>query len=91
MIVCSGKLGRLSLEDAAFAGWLAHRLTSNGFELDDAAARCAARIAPRDSTEIRAVLEGSAHGRYLRALGGEFLRDVGRCAELDTIERAFEL
>ena len=40
---------------------------------------------------VRTALESSSHGRYLRSLGGEFLRDVERCAEIDALDRAFEV
>src|SRR5204862_3044817 len=36
-IVCSGKLGRFSLEDAAFAGWLTRELRARAFEPQGAA------------------------------------------------------
>lgn len=90
-IVCSGKLGRFSLEDAAYAGWLCRALEERGAVRAGAAADFAVRVAPRDAVGVRGILEGSSHGRYLRALGGEFLRDVSRCAELDVVDRAFEI
>ena len=90
-IVCSGKLGRFSLEDAAFAGWLCRALAERGAEIEGAAARFTMRTAPRDASEVRRVLEGASHGRYLIGLGGEFRRDVARCAEIDALDRAFEI
>ena len=89
-IVCAGKLGEFALEDAACAGWLCARLEARGATLAGAAAALARRIAPRDPAEVRAVLQGCAHGRTLRALGSEFARDVDRCADVDVIDRAFE-
>jgi 2-phosphosulfolactate phosphatase len=86
--VCAGKLGRPSLEDTAFAGWLCARLAGRGAQLDPAA-RMAARLAPRDDFDVRALVEGSSHGRYLRALGGEFARDVAFAAGVDRLDRAF--
>jgi phosphosulfolactate phosphohydrolase-like enzyme len=35
-------------------------------------------------------VQGASHGRYLRALGPDFARDVEFCAGLDTITEAFE-
>ena len=40
---------------------------------------------------MRALVQGSAHGRYLRSLGPEYARDVEFCAGLDTVGEAFEL
>jgi len=91
VIVCAGKLGRFALEDAAFAGWLARDLERDGARLEGAAAHLARALAPDDAAGIRAALEGSAHGRVLWGYGGEFRRDVARCAELDTIDRSFEV
>ena len=90
-IVCAGKLGGFALEDAAFAGWLARDLEREGARLDGAAARLAVALAPDGAAGVRAVLEGSEHGRVLASYGGEFRRDVARCAALDTVDRAFEI
>jgi 2-phosphosulfolactate phosphatase len=89
-VVCSGKLGSYALEDAAFAGWLVERLSARGARAAGAAAAFARRTAPRDAADVRAVVQGSSHGRYLRALGPEYARDVEFCAALDTIRQAFE-
>ncbi len=91
VIVCAGRLERFSLEDALFAGWLCARLEARGATLEGAAARLARALAPRDAAEVRALVEGSSHGRYLRSLGPEFAADVEFCARLDAIDRAFEL
>lgn len=90
-IVCAGKLGRFALEDAACAGWLCARLAARGAALDGPAARLAAAAAPRDAAAALALVEGSAHGRTLRALGPEFAADVAFCARLDVYARAFEV
>jgi 2-phosphosulfolactate phosphatase len=89
VIVCAGKLGRVSLEDLGFAGWLCAGLAARGARLDGAAARLAAALAPADAFAVRALVEGASHGRYLRSLGGGFARDVAFCAGLDRIDRAF--
>jgi 2-phosphosulfolactate phosphatase len=91
VVVCAGKLGRLSLEDAAFAGWLCERLGERGARLEGAAAALAASLAPRDRLETRALVQGSSHGRYLRSLGPDFAADVELAAELDALPRAFSL
>jgi 2-phosphosulfolactate phosphatase len=89
-VVCSGKLGGYALEDAALAGWLVERLAARGARVRGAAAGFARRTAPCDAAEVRALVQGAAHGRYLRSLGPEFARDVEFCAGLDTISQAFE-
>jgi 2-phosphosulfolactate phosphatase len=89
-IVCAGKLGAFALEDAACAGLLCRRLEERGARCEDPGARLAAALAPVDAIEVRSLVEGAAHARYLRSLGPTFARDVARCAELDTIDQAFE-
>jgi 2-phosphosulfolactate phosphatase len=91
LIICSGKLGRFSLEDAACAGAIAVRLRALGARPLGAEARLVETLAPRDAEETRAIVQGCSHGRYLRRLGPEFARDVEACAELDTIAEAFEV
>lgn len=91
VIVCAGKLGRFALEDAACAGLLVERLVSAGASAEGPAARLALSLAPRSASEVRGIVEGSSHGRYLRRLGPAFARDVGCCAELDSVGAAFEL
>jgi 2-phosphosulfolactate phosphatase len=86
-IVCAGKLGQFSMEDAACAGFLCARLAEHGATLDGAAARLALSLAPRDRDEVRAVTEGSDHGRYLASLGPEFARDVAFSGTLDQLPR----
>jgi 2-phosphosulfolactate phosphatase len=88
-IVCAGKLGRTSLEDAGFAGWLCRRLEAGGARLENDAARFAVSLAPRDAGDTLALVEGSSHGRYLRSLGGEFARDVRFAAALNSLSQVF--
>ena len=89
-LVCAGKLGGFALEDAALAGWLALRLEERGARLEGSAARFVRPLAPRDAGEVRALVQGAEHGRYLRGLGPEYAADVEVCAGLDTLDRAFE-
>jgi 2-phosphosulfolactate phosphatase len=91
LLVCAGKLGRFSLEDAAFAGWLGAALESRGATLEGEAARLARSLAPATADEVHALVQGASHARYLRRMGAEFAKDVEFCARLDTIDRAFEL
>jgi 2-phosphosulfolactate phosphatase len=91
VLVCAGKAGGFALEDAACAGLLCARLVAGGATLDGAAARLALTLAPADAAEVRTVVEGAAHGRYLRQLGPEYARDVDFCAGLDRLDQAFEI
>ena len=91
LLACAGKLGTFALEDAALAGWICERLAADGARLEGAAARFVRSLAPRDAAGVRALVQGSAHGRYLRSLGLEYARDVEFCAGLDTISQAFEV
>lgn len=90
-IVCAGKLGRFSLEDTLLAGWLCARLVEAGAALAGPEARMALALAPRDAGEVRALVQGASHGRYLRTLGPEYAADVDYCCQLDSIGRVFEL
>jgi len=89
-LACAGKEGRFALEDAACAGWLCGVLAERGARIEGEGARLAAALAPHDAAAIRALLQGSAHGRTLRALGPAFARDVEFCADLDRIGRVFD-
>ncbi len=91
VIVCAGKLGRFSLEDAACAGLLLARLETHGTVAADSAARLARALAPGDAAEVRALVQGASHARDLAAMGSAYARDLEFCAGLDTIDRAFEL
>ncbi len=91
VIVCAGKEGRFALEDAACAGLLVRRLRGHGGRPEGANASLVERIAPSNADEVRTLVEGAAHALYLRSLGPEFVRDVAFCAQLDTIDRAFEV
>jgi 2-phosphosulfolactate phosphatase len=90
-IVCAGKLGRFSLEDAACAGLLLARLEARGAAADGPAARLARALAPADAAATRALVAGAAHARDLVAMGGAYVRDLVFCAGLDTVDGAFEL
>lgn len=90
-IVCSGKLGGLSLEDTACAGYLAMRLRERGARIEGEAASVACALAPEDPAAVRALVQGASHARYLRSLGGFFARDVEAAATLDTFDTAYEV
>lgn len=91
VIVCAGKLGGFAIEDAACAGLLCERLERRGARLEGSSAALARCLAPHDASDTRALVQGAAHGRYLRWLGPDFARDVEFCADLDAIDRAFEI
>lgn len=90
-IVCAGKLGGFSVEDACCAGLLVARLAQRGAVAGNAAARFARSLAPSDAADVRALVEGSAHARYLNSMGEPFARDVELCARLDSGDRAFAI
>jgi 2-phosphosulfolactate phosphatase len=87
-LVCAGKLGRFALEDAACAGALAVRLAARGATLGNDAARLAASLSPGSPGEVRALVEGCDHGRWLAGLGTSFAADVTACATLDALREA---
>jgi 2-phosphosulfolactate phosphatase len=91
VVICAGKLGGFCIEDAAFAGWLVRALSPAGFEPKGAGARLALNLAPGDAAEVAAIVSGSAHGRYLSALGPEFRRDVEICSKLDVLDSVRDL
>jgi 2-phosphosulfolactate phosphatase len=91
VIVCAGSSGRFAIEDAACAGLLCERLAARGATLEGDAAALARSLAPRDARETHALVQGSSHGRELRELGPSFARDVEFCAQLDALDRAFEV
>jgi 2-phosphosulfolactate phosphatase len=91
VIVCAGKLGGFALEDAACAGLLVERLVAQGARTQGEGADLARKLAPADAAEVRALVQGASHGRYLRALGPEFARDVDFCADLDALDEAYEI
>ena len=83
-IVCAGRNGRFSLEDAACAGALIHHLTrtKENLELNDAAVL--ARDYHREhGLPPEAVLRRCGHGRYLIDQG--FEEDIPLCAAIDSV------
>lgn len=91
LLVCAGKLGRFSLEDAVFAGWVCAALEARGAACDGPTARFVRGLAPTAPGDIRALIQGASHARYLRRLGPEFARDIEFCATLDEVPQAFEI
>jgi 2-phosphosulfolactate phosphatase len=83
-VVCAGRVGRFSLEDAACAGAFARHLAERaaGLSLNDAAEMAAEydRVHGRDPERI---LRRSEHGRYLIELG--FEEDLPVCAAVDQV------
>jgi 2-phosphosulfolactate phosphatase len=89
LVVCAGKEGGFSLEDAAFAGWLCLGLVARGGCAEGPEAAMARTLAPRDRGAVLALLQGAAQGRHLRTLGADYARDLEWCARLDAVPRAF--
>jgi 2-phosphosulfolactate phosphatase len=82
-LVCAGKLGGFALEDAACAGAIAARLAARGATLANDPARLVCALAPADAAEVRTLVRGCDHGRWLAGLGASFAADVAFCATLD--------
>jgi 2-phosphosulfolactate phosphatase len=84
IILCAGKQGRFSLEDAVCSGMLLSGLQSkfeNACELNDSAV--AAEVLLRKyAKRIKALLRNCDHGRYLTEIG--FGKDLAFCAEVDS-------
>lgn len=91
LVLCAGRLGRFSIEDAACAGLLVERWAVRGATLDGDGARLARQLAPRDAAAVQALVEGASHGRYLRSLGPVFAADVESCARLDQLATVAEV
>lgn len=83
-IVCAGRVGRFSLEDAACAGALARRLADRaaGLVVNDAA-EMAAEYDRTHGADPEGILRRSEHGRYLIELG--FEEDLPVCAAVDQV------
>jgi 2-phosphosulfolactate phosphatase len=86
-IVCSGRMGRMAIEDAVCGGMLVHLLDAAGLaDLRDGAndAAVAARdLYLRHSESLSAMIEESSHGRYLASIG--FAADLKICSRLDSV------
>ncbi|MGA9116307.1 MAG: 2-phosphosulfolactate phosphatase [Bacteroidota bacterium] len=83
-IVCAGRSGAFSLEDAVCGGFLIHKLAMEGdhAELSDAAMGAHA-LYKSFGRSILKMIRGSEHGRHLAEIG--FAGDLPLCAEVDTI------
>lgn len=83
-ILCAGKSGRFSLEDAACAGALIRRLAGDGDStaLNDAA-EMAREYDRRHGSNPESILRLCEHGRYLIELG--FEEDLPVCARIDSV------
>lgn len=83
-ILCAGKSGLFSLEDAACAGALIRRLAPEGasIALNDAA-EMAREYDRRYGADPEAILRRSEHGRHLMDLG--FEEDLAVCAAIDSV------
>jgi len=83
-VVCAGRLGRFSLEDAACAGALVRRLVQRaaGLTMNDAA-EMTAEYDRAHGADPEGILRRSEHGRYLADLG--FEEDLPVCAAVDQV------
>jgi 2-phosphosulfolactate phosphatase len=85
VIVCSGRGGNFSMEDAVCAGMLIHKLVeTNGraVEFGDAGAASLA-LYKNHNKSLYKMVKSTEHGQYLEEIGlGD---DLKICAEVDTI------
>jgi 2-phosphosulfolactate phosphatase len=83
-IICAGRSGQFSLEDAACAGALVARLSNSviGLEMNDAA-DLAREYDRSHGQDVEGILRRSEHGRYLIELG--FEEDLPVCAKVDSV------
>ncbi len=85
VILCAGKSGMFSIEDAVCAGMVLHKLSEDStidLELSDAAL-AAFTLHKAFGRNILKMLKNSEHGRYLAGIG--FAEDLNTCAGIDTI------
>jgi len=82
-IVCSGKNGNFSLEDAVCGGMFVHKLQDQRKgELNDAA-QAASALYQKHKENLQKVLEASDHGKFLSSLG--FDKDLSFCSQLNSL------
>jgi len=83
--LCSGKLGRFSLEDTVCAGMFISHLNHNAITLNDAA-RVGKMLYQKYSRQILKMLQDSEHGRFLTQLGmGEDLKIAAMVDSLNVV------
>ncbi len=84
-LICSGKLGRASLEDILCAGCIAKFMSdgNEALELNDGA-KLARDLYDKHKSKLHKVIKGSEHGSYLAGLG--YLADIEYSANLDIVK-----
>jgi len=83
-IVCAGKEGVPSLEDFVCAGLLVEKFRTSEVTRLSAGAEEAVALHRAHGHDLRAMVEGCEHGRYLAGIG--MGRDVPYCAQLDLFD-----
>ncbi len=83
VILCSGRNGGFSLEDAVCAGMLVSRVVADGDALMTDGANAATRLYRSLGRGILKMMRNSDHGRYLEELG--FGADIRYCAAVDGV------
>lgn len=86
-VICSGRMGKMALEDAVCAGMLVHLMEAGGLvDLRDGAndAACASRdLYHRYSESLAGMIAECTHGRYLASIG--FEADLEVCSRVDSV------
>ena len=91
VIVCAGNLRGFALEDAALRRAPVRAIAPARCPTRGPSRAARAHPGPCDALQVRALVQGCSHGRYLRNLSEASARDVEFCAGLDTLDRAFEV
>lgn len=82
-ILCSGREGDFSLEDALCAGLLVERLLAMGLDVNlSDTVRAALALWHEHGTDLAGALQSSDHGKYLISIGYD--KDIADCAAIDT-------
>ena len=85
VVICSGRNGMFSMEDAVCAGMLLHRLAddeSSGLTTSDGA-QAALALYKSYGKNILKMIRNTDHGKYLETIG--FGNDLALCAGVDTV------
>jgi len=82
VVLCAGKLGMFSAEDAACAGHIVTALKAKGYVPGNDGARVAIEVAREAAVDWPSFVAGTDHGRYLISLG--FRADLPVVTALDS-------
>lgn len=85
LFACSGKLGRVCIEDTLCAGYMVSMLCEkSGFDTMDDASKIAVDYYDLNKNNIIELVKNSEHGQYLVGIG--FEKDIDYCCQRDIID-----